>query len=94
MNITKTAYKELLTAYTSIDSPIVEMDAIYELDDLTEHYLSMVNINQYFSISSLIDYLDYLNNELIDEYKRFFNLSFNESRYITLLEQKIQKMID
>ena len=92
MTTIKTAYKELLIAYVSLDSPFVEMDAIYQLDELTENYISMLSSNQCFIISSIIDYLDYLKNELTDEYKQSFNLSFNELRYIDLLEKKIQNM--
>ena len=54
----------------------------------------MLSSSQCFVISSIIDYLDYLKNELPDEYKRFFNLSFNELRYIDLLEKKIQNMFN
>ena len=94
MTTIKTAYKELLIAYVSSDSPFVEMNAIYQLDDLTENYISMLTSNKCFVISSIIDYLDYLKNELADEYKHLFNLSFDEIRYIDLLENKLQNLLD
>ena len=94
MTTIKTAYKELLIAYVSSDSPFADMNAIYQLDDLTENYISMLTSNKCFVISSIIDYLDYFKNELADEYKHSFNLSFDEIRYIDLLENKLQNLLD
>lgn len=91
----KPAFKHFLVTYVSYDmSPIADMSSIYELDELTDTYLSRLNPDQLFTVETTMLYLEFLEQRLSEESKRYFILlEFNEWRYIEQLELMVRSLV-
>ena len=85
-------YKQLLIDYISGDSQIVKMEGIYELDELTDSFISRLNPDQYFTTETTMLYLEFLEHNMSDENKHYFTLEFDEWRYIEQLELMIKSL--
>ena len=87
------AYKQLLVEYISGDSQIVEIEGIYELDELIDSYLSILNPDQWFSIEATNSCLEFVKQRISDENKHYFFLEFDKWRYIEQLELMIKSLV-
>jgi len=86
------SFNWFLVAYVSLGIT-VNRSAVDELNELTNEYLADVEHDDYFKSETLIDYIDYIKENMSKHNKRFFILRFNKWRYIQFLESWIQTLI-
>ena len=71
----------------------VSQEALHEIDELTDEYLKSVPPYLYFDDEMVMDYIDYLEENMTDENKGYPHLYFKASHYIDMLKSYIQHYI-
>ena len=74
----KELFKQFLHGYISAEHTVND-ESEKEVKCLTDEYFEGFNVEDlYFTSSILIDYLDYLKDNLNEEHKRLYDLNYNE----------------
>ena len=81
----KELFEQFLRGYIS-ESHTVSLESEKEVSRLTDEWFEGFDVEDfYFTSEQLIDYLDYLKENLSEENRGFYHLYYNERHFIDLL---------
>ena len=89
----KEYWKQFLHGYISAGHTVWD-EPEEEVKRLTDEFMEGLNDEDCFNAALIYDYVDYIQDNLSDDYKRLYTLYYDQHRYMYQLEKYIRHLFN